>query len=181
MRIALKRIDEIFSGLYGAKADGVASKKAAGSARISSILGSVVGGISGYGPGSQPAGPGASGSGRATANPRRAQARLASPPRLLLIDETPHVCFSYQVLGGKSGEAYSLAAKAKVVTNTGGTEGEAPLAASQPELVGWIAEGEMVRVPVLTVRTPMSEEVVAVFTQPSETAVTATVDIEMVG
>ena len=181
VRIALKRIDEIFSGLYGAKADGVASKKAAGSARISSILGSVVGGISGYGPGSQPAGPGASGSGRATANPRRAQARLASPPRLLLIDETPHVCFSYQVLGGKSGEAYSLAAKAKVVTNTGGTEGEAPLAASQPELVGWIAEGEMVRVPVLTVRTPMSEEVVAVFTQPSETAVTATVDIEMVG
>lgn len=181
VRIALKRIDEIFSGLYGTKADGTASKKAAGSTRISSILGSVIGGISGYGPSSQPPGSSGSGSAGGTSNPRRAQARLASPPKLLLIDETPHVLFSYEVQGGKSGELYALSAKAKVVTNTGGTEGDAPLAASQPELVGWIAEGEMLRVPILTVRTPMSEEILAVFTQPSDTAVTATVDIEMVG
>lgn len=180
VRIALKRIDEIFNGLYGAKADGAASKRAAGSTRISSVLGGVVGGITGYGPSSQPPSSG-SGSAGGTTNPRRAQARLVSPPSLLLINETAHVCFAYQVQGGKAGESYALSATAKVITNSGATEGAAPLASRQPELVGWMARGELVLSPVLTVCTPTNDEVVAVFTQPADTAITAVVDLEIVG
>lgn len=177
VRSALKRIEETFTRLYGAKAEATASRKSAGSTRISSILGGVVGGITGYGSSSQPLSP-PGGPNGGTRNPRRAQVKLVSPPALFLIEGEPHVGFTYEVYGGKTGEYYSLSAKAKVVTNTGATEHDAPLAATHPTFVGWVTGGELVISSVLTISTPTNDEIVAVFTQPSDTAITASVEME---
>ncbi|MFC7861354.1 hypothetical protein ACFQ9D_12755 [Arthrobacter koreensis] len=177
VRSALKRIEETFNTLYGYVPEATASQKSAGSTRISSILGGVVGGINGYGVSSQPLG-GYSDSKGGKRNSRRAQVRLVTPPALLLIEDAPHVGFTYEIFGGKSGERYSISAKAKVVTNTGGTENDSPLAASQPSFVGWMRGGELMAASAMSVTTPSTEQIVAVFTQPNDVAVTASIEME---
>lgn len=176
VRIALNRIEATFKQMHGSGGPATIAKQAAGATRIATALGRLVGGITGHGAGSQPGKkPGAGG--HSQAGSRRASVKLAAPPRLLDIDGSSHVGFPYRIFGGKAGESFELQARAHVVTLTGATEFDAPLGAEGPEFVGWEIEGELVRVQTIQVDVPSEHDLIAIFTQPKNTAVTSTVEL----
>lgn len=176
VRIALNRIEGTFKRMHGSAGPATVAQQAAGATRIATALGGLVGGITGHGAGSQPEKkPGARG--HSPAGGRRASAKLAAPPRLLIIDGSSHVGFPYRVSGGKAGESFELSVRGHVVTLTGATEVDAPLGADGPEFVGWQVEGEMVRTQSIRVDVPSERDFLAIFTQPKNTAVTSTVEL----
>lgn len=180
VRIALNKIQATFRNIYGSSTtDTTGAQKVAGATRIAAALGGIIGGISGTGAASQailrPVPP-SGGGGKAA---RRASARLSEPPRLITVDGLRHVSFVYQIQGGKDGEAFDLSAVARVVT-VYGAEVDAPLAAELPVFVGWQVNGELVRSPSLRICTPTSDAYSAVFTQPDEVAITASVVLKAV-
>lgn len=180
VRIALSKIQATFRNIYGSSsADTTGAQKVAGATRIAAALGGIVGGISGTGTASQsllPPGSTPPGGGGVS---RRASARLSEPPRLLSVDGARHVAFVYRIHGGKNGEVFDLSATGRVVT-VYGAEVDAPLDAELPVFVGWKVNGELIRAGTLRISTPTSDVYSAVFTQPNETAVTASVVLEAV-
>lgn len=180
VRIALNKIQTTFRNIYGSSTtDTTGAQKVAGATRIAAALGGVVGGISGTGAASQAMPHTVSASGGGGGASRRASARLSEPPRLITVDGLRHVAFVYRIHGGKDGEAFDLSAVARVVT-VYGAEVDAPLAAELPVFVGWQVNGELVRTQSFRVSTPTSDAYSAVFTQPDEAAITASVVLEAV-
>lgn len=177
VRIALNRIEGTFKRMHGSAGPATTAQQAAGATRISTALGGLIGGISGHGAGSQPE-KSAGTRGAAKTGGRRASARLASPPRLLLIDGLAHVGFPYRVSGGKAGESFKLTVNGQVVTLTGAIEVDAPLGADEPHFVGWKVEEELVQSRSIRVDVPDERDFLAIFTQPKNTAVTSTVELE---
>lgn len=180
VRIALSRIEGTFKRMHGSSGPATVAQQAAGATRIATALGGLIGGISGHGANSQPEKvPG--GGGPAKAGGRRASAKLAAPPRLMIMDGSPHVGFPYAVTGGKVGESFELSVRGHVVTLTGAIEVDAPLGEDGPQFVGWQVDGEIVRTQSIKVDVPSEHDYLAIFTQPKNTAVSSTVALELVG
>jgi hypothetical protein len=179
VRIALNRIENTFKNMHRSSAPTSAAQQAAGATRIATALGGLVGGISGHGAASQP-GRGPGGPGGGVRRSRRATARLTSPPRLLVLDGSLHVGFPYTVAGGKAGETFDLSVRAHVVTVTGAVEGEAPLGAEEPRFVGWNVDGQLVRSTSIRVAAQSQQDYLAIFTQPKDTAISSSIDLELV-
>lgn len=178
VRIALNRIGEIFKRMHGSAGSATAAQKAAGATRIASALGSLIGGISGHGASSQPEKGTGSRTGSAKPGGRRALAKLAGPPRLLVIDGAVHVGFPYTVSGGKEGDSFALTVSGQVVTMTGAIEADAPIGAEEPLFVGWKIEEELVQTNSIRVNLPSERDYIAIFTQPKNTAVTSSVKLD---
>ena len=183
VRIALRRIADIFKDLHTSDPDATAATMTTGATKIAAELGGLVGQFSGNGasaseegpaPGPPPAG--------ATGSSRRASVRLSAPPKLCTIDNRPHVEFSFQVNGGKADAEMRLTVSPQIVTDGGGidtdfsTEGPFGL----PAFVGWKRRGisEIDTNAELCFSTPTDENFTAVFTQPSNVAVKVVARIE---
>lgn len=180
VRTALNRITATFQEIHSSQQPAVQTRPVSGAAKISTSLGGLVGGISGYGAASQPESPRPPGGPGGGGGSRRAAVRLAGPPTLLEVNDQPHVKFTYEVRGGKSGDRVQLRARAQVVIDGGATEkdDDAPFLASKPEFVAWSVGGVLSRDSVLSVSLPTDDRFDAIFTQPEDTAVRATVDLE---
>lgn len=180
VRTALNRIAATFQEIHSSAQSAAQAHPASGAAKISSALGGLVGGISGYGAGSQPEASSPPSGGPGGSRSRRAAVRLAGPPTLLEVNDQPHVKFTYEVRGGKSGDEVQLRARAHVVIDGGASEkdDDAPYLAAKPEFVGWSVGGVLSRKSILSVSLPTDDHFEAIFTQPEDTAVRATVDLE---
>ncbi|MFB0836111.1 hypothetical protein ACX8Z9_14185 [Arthrobacter halodurans] len=178
VNIALNRIREFFSVQNSSTANASGADQVQGASHISSALGTLMGSFTGRGasvpsanePGpTSPPGPPPS---------RRASAQLVRPPYLLQMDGTTYVGFPYAIKGGKSGERFALRATAKIVVDGGGTErDEGPARGSTPDFAGWLVGREREVRQIADIEIPAVSELTAVFIQPEDTAVKATLEL----
>lgn len=183
VRIALRRINEIFRDLHTSNPAATAATMSTGATKIAAELGGLVGQFSGNGAASTEAttGSGAISNSRAGGS-RRASARLAAPPKLTMIKDRPHVEFRFQVNGGQKATEMHLTVSPQIVTDGGGTDtdftSDDPL--DLPQFVGWMRDNssEIETDSILIISTPTDENFTAVFTQPPNVAVGVTAHIK---
>lgn len=178
VNIALRRIKDVFMALHNDSARATSDRDVQGASHISSALGTLVGSFMGSGT-STKAMPNVSPNGGSLGGGRRAVARMAKPPKLMMIGSKPHVGFAYAIIGGKMGEEFRVVPSARVVVDGGGSERDdsRPLAGDLPEFAGWSIDGGEILQPDLYVEIPIKEEFMAVFRQPDDTAIKSSVEL----
>lgn len=178
VNIALKRVRDVFMALHNDSARATSDRDVQGASHISSALGTLVGSFMGSGTTTTVA-PNVSPNSESQVGGRRAVARLAKPPRLMMISSKPHVGFTYTIAGGKTGEQFRVIPSARVVVDGGGSERDdsRPLAGGFPEFAGWLIDGGEVLQADLCVQIPAMEEMTAVFRQPDDTAVKSIIEL----
>ena len=185
VRIALKRISDIFKDLHTADPAATAAVMSTGATKIAAELGGLVGQFSGTGAASTETSPsqGSIPTGRSGGS-RRATARLTAPPKLTMIRDRPHVEFRFHVNGGQKDTAMQLTASPQIVTDGGSIDTdfstEDPL--NLPEFVGWRRQGEaeILTSSKVIFATPTEEIFTAIFTQPLNVAVKVAALVEEV-
>lgn len=177
VKITLDRIRDTFKSLAMEGVQATAGLGATGSSRVSAALGKLLSGFGGTGAEQQAEKSSRSGASR----PRRASVKPAREPVLALLDGRVVAKYAFTVAGGRDDERLNLTVSAHVVTEAGGNEGSTPVAAELPEFLGWESPYGLNEDPVLEIHMPMTEEAVAVFTQPRETAVRASAQLTEVG
>lgn len=176
VKIALDRIRDTFKSLAvdGVRASGgVASK---GASKVSASLGSLLSGFSGNGAEQQPERESRPSSSRQ----RKARVKQIAEPDLLYMDQGIAVRYSFSVVGGRDGDIVDLNVTAHVVTESGANEGAVPADAGTPEFLGWESDGWLNTNPSLRVSVPTDRVFVAVFSQPLDTAMRASAQLNEV-
>lgn len=182
VRSALLNIDAVLKSMYSDSTTATASQRAAGATRISTALGGLLTGIKGHGAGStEPtSGSGSQSPGSSTSS-RRTVVRPSGPAKLFRIQGNNLVGFPFVISGGKPEEKFAVTALAHIVLGTGGVESnDGPFMADRPEFVGWSVDGNDELIHSLIIETPTDVSYMAVFTQPSDTAVSSSASLEAV-
>lgn len=177
VRITLDRIRETFRILsaQGAKAgSGIASK---GAARVSAALGSLLSGFSGTGAEEQEASntAGVAGSRR----PRKASIRQIADSSLDFLGTEVVAKYPFSLSGGRPGNIAEVRVTARVVTESGGNESSSPERAAMPRFAGWVTPGGQRSLEeTFPVTVPNEDVIIAMFTQPADTAIRVTASVE---
>lgn len=177
--LALRKVRAVFSELGASTAGASSESESRGTASLASSLGQLLGSFTGTDAGKEPSptdgGGGAGGTGR-----RKPSARLIDPPFLLEIEGKPHVAFKYQIIGGRKGMSLQVIPTARVVVDGGSTERKTnkPLAGETPEFIGWLEGGETRLIEEKIIELPTEQDLVAIFTQPSGTAIRSILELK---
>ncbi|MGP5609214.1 hypothetical protein [Arthrobacter rhombi] len=178
--LALRRVRETFTATSAVASDTTGASNTHGASRISASLGSLIGSFAGNSVRSFGQAAERDSTSKSSLS-RRVSIQQVRSPRLHQIQGIVHVGFTYAIRGGKRGDCVELLASARVVVAGGGIErDEGPAAAVAPEFAGWRYGKERELRSTLIMETPDDTEVTAVFVQPRETALRASVELREV-